>query len=754
MKFPRFRSLSLQIVTVACICVSVVLSVAIVSILFMIGSVLRDDLGNRTQQTLNYNYQLVRFQVSRARSILETLAVDEATRAFFQHPKDLVEKNHLIEKFDDTMALVKFLENIALQKTTCEVMVADSGYERETIENFFSSEYCVGLGHESAAFVSSAFTSSVTARSVVLISVPIYDESQMQLGQLSAVIDVGDLSTYLSRLQENDGFTLVLDRAGHAVIDTRRGSNDQGIALIHDPLIASVWGYISTDIYSGFFEDNINAKDVIVGFHQYATDPGSFTVINVEPRVLATQLQQKIALILSSVGAIMLVALVFALWITTRWSTRRLNRMTETLGRIVTGDEDVRLPEEMFSSEDEVGTLGQSFNHMIDRVRDAQKNLEDARKKSDAILLGIGDGVMAIDARGKVILFNKAAEKISRYAASMVIGTPYKKYIQFVKGENNTVEDGFIQQALGGAIAVMPEGVSLVRKDGTLVSVADSSAPIMDAEGKIVGAVVVFRDVTHEREVDRLKSEFVSVASHQLRTPLTAIRWNLEDLQSEEMGALSQEQKESVAQVVVSTGRMIRLVNDLLDVSRLESGRLSIRPVPTDIAAILTDVAEEHNVLAREKKCTVHMHLPAQTLPPISIDPMLIRQVVVNILSNAIKYSCSADHQPAVDVTLSQDGELYYRVEIRDNGMGIGKKDEDRIFQRFFRADNAVKQQTEGSGLGLYIAKLIIEESGGMISFSSTEGSGSVFWFLLPIAGSKERLGGKTLTSHESKNTI
>ena len=148
------------------------------------------------------------------------------------------------------------------------------------------------------------------------------------------------------------------------------------------------------------------------------------------------------------------------------------------------------------------------------------------------------------------------------------------------------------------------------------------------------------------------------------------------------------------------------------------------------------------------------MHLPAQTLPPISIDPMLIRQVVVNILSNAIKYSCSADHQPAVDVTLSQDGELYYRVEIRDNGMGIGKKDEDRIFQRFFRADNAVKQQTEGSGLGLYIAKLIIEESGGMISFSSTEGSGSVFWFLLPIAGSKERLGGKTLTSHESKNTI
>jgi two-component system sensor histidine kinase VicK len=749
MKYPRFRSLGLQIVTVACICVSVVLSIAIVSILFMIGSVLREDLGDRTQQTLNYNYQLVRFQVSRARSILEALALEELTVDIFSSEENSEERARLTEKFDDTMALVKFLENIALQETTCKVLVADSSYERETIKNFFASEYCIGLGGESSTFVSSAFTSSVSERSVVLISVPIVDDSEKRLGQLSAVIDVGDLSAYLSQMQENDGFTVVLDRNGRVVIDTRRGTNDQGIAVSHDPLITKVWGYVSGNVYNGFFEDNINTNDVVVGFHQYAADPGAFTLINVEPRVLATQLQRRIAVILSSVGAVMLAALILALWLTTRWSTRRLNQMTEALGSIVKGDEDVHLPEEMFSSEDEVGMLGRSFNHMIDRVREAQKNLENARKKSEAILLGIGDGVLAIDTSGDVIMFNKAAEKISGYSAKTVIGAPYKQYIQFVKGENNSVEDGFIQQALSGSIAVMPEGVSLIRKDGTLVSVADSSAPIKDAEGNVVGAVVVFRDVTHEREVDRLKSEFVSVASHQLRTPLTAIRWNLEDIQSEEMGALNAEQKDSVAQVVISTGRMIRLVNDLLDVSRLESGRLSIRPAPTDIGAMLTDVVEEHGVLAREKKCAVRLHLPEQALAPISVDPMLIRQVIVNIVSNAIKYSCSGEREPVVDVTFSKDGDLYYRVEIRDNGMGIGKKDEERIFQRFFRADNAVKRQTEGSGLGLYIAKLIIEESGGIISFSSTEGEGSKFWFLLPVAGSKERLGGKTLTSHE-----
>lgn len=751
MKLPRFRSLALQIVTVACVCVSVVLCIAIITIVVMIGNVMRDDLGSRTQQTLNYNYQLVRFQVSRARLILESLAEDPTLLEAFADPKNPELKMTLTEKFDDAMTLVKFLENIALQKGTCEVLVADSGYGRETVQNFFSSDYCIGLGHEGGSYVSSVFNSASTARSVVLISVPIVNDSGGELGQISAVIDVGDLSTYLASLQENDGFTVVLDRAGYAIVDTRRGSNDQGTISVNDPLITKVWGYVSAKTYNGFFEDNVNAADVVVGFHQYAADPGSFTVMNVVSKSLSYQLQRQIIIILTSVGILMVIALVIALWFTTRWSTRRLNKMTETLGRMVKGNEHEHLPEEMFSSEDEVGVLGQSFNQMIDRIHKAQGQLEDARKKSEAILLGIGDGVMAIDTQGIVILFNKAAEKISGFSAQAVLGKPYAEYLKFVIGEDAHVEDGFIQQALRGSVAVMPEGVSLIRNDGSSVSVADSSAPIMNAEGKVVGAVVVFRDVTHEREVDRLKSEFVSVASHQLRTPLTAIRWNLEDLQSQEIGPLVKEQQESIAQATISTSRMIRLVNDLLDVSRLESGRLAIRPAPTDIAEMLMSIVQENHGISQEKGCTVRVHLPDVPLPPISIDPMLIRQVAANLISNAIKYGCSADHQPAVDITLSQDGEAYYRVEVKDNGMGIGVKDEERIFQRFFRADNAVKQQTEGSGLGLYIAKLIIEESGGMISFSSMEGKGSKFWFLLPIAGSKERLGGKTLTSHESK---
>ena len=128
---------------------------------------------------------------------------------------------------------------------------------------------------------------------------------------------------------------------------------------------------------------------------------------------------------------------------------------------------------------------------------------------------------------------------------------------------------------------------------------------------------------------------------------------------------------------------------------------------------------------------------------------MLIRQVAANLVSNAVKYTYPETGKPQVDVTLTRDGKHYYRVTVTDNGMGIGAEDKGRIFERFFRANNAVKKQAEGSGLGLYIAKLIIEESGGMISFDSEEGHGSTFWFLLPVAGSKGRGGGKSLTTNE-----
>lgn len=752
MRLKRFRSMTVNIIIVALLCVMIVLPSAVFITVTIIKNVLRQDLVDRTQRVMGFNHELIRFQMNRARVVLETLAEDPRMLEVLGNDGSSAQTVlELSDEFDHSARLLPYLENLVLQETNCVVVAADGEYSKQNIANFFESDYCRGYGRDENTYVSGRFTSALSGRSVLTMSIPVIAEDGEEVGLVSAVIDIGDLSLYLKNLQVEHGFTAILDRNGNSVIDTRLGTNEQGtLGVQDDAILAQVARLVQSQSLSDVFNADTDGLGVIVSYQHYADDPGSFTVVNVEPASLSYELERQILFILTFAGTAMLAALVLSLWVTVQLSTKRLNEVTSTIDQIVKKSELTHLPEDTFAANDEVGLLGQSFNNMIDRIHEGQIRLEEARAKSDAILLGIGDGVLAVDTHEKIIMFNQAAEHISGFSAEEVLGRRYRDVVRFVRGEAATEENGFVEKALGGSLAVMPDGVSLVRKDGSLVSVADSSGPVMGADGKVAGAVVVFRDVTHEREVDRMKSEFVSVASHQLRTPLTAIRWYLEDLQSGEVGQLSDAQKDNVTQAEQSTARMIRLVNDLLDVSRLESGRLAIRPQSTDVGALLADVVQENTGVAKEKRCELTLELPKTSLQPIHIDPVLIRQVAMNLVSNAIKYSYPTTKEPKVHVKLSQDGEHYYRVEVDDNGMGISEKAQERIFQRFFRADEAVKQQTEGSGLGLYIAKLIIEESGGMISFSSTPGKGTRFWFLLPISGSKERSGGKSLSSTQT----
>ncbi len=748
----RVNSIAFDIILVAFLCVAVILPTTVFVSVVIIRQLLQDDLVVQTKQTLDFNDQLLKFQLNRARITLETFAADPLLSQAAGMDKNKALVGEVTGDFRSAVRLIGFIENIALQKTDCSVIAADSDVVDKMVTNFLQSDACKGIGREEGAYISGQFLSTVSGRPVVVMTVPVLGASGAEIGLVSAVIDVIDLSVYLKDLQQPGEYTVVLDRNDSVLIDTRIDGSLQGNIAVHDAIVTrSIDDNARKGGKNGVFGADQSGASVVAAYNRYNEDPGKFMLINVKPRSLANRVEQRIILILSSTGVGMILALTLALWITVRLSTRRLNQITDTIQRIAGGAENERLPRKLVASGDEVGTLGRSFNVMIDRIHETQSLLQQAKAKSDAILLGIGDGVVAIGADENVILFNRAAEKISETVSADALGKPYKSILRFVKGAERTPDDSFVRRALKGKLSVMPDGMSMVRPDGSLVPVADSSAPIVNEDGSVAGAVIVFRDVTHEREVDRLKTEFVSVASHQLRTPLTAIRWYLEDLQSQEIGPLLPEQKANVDQAVTSTSRMISLVNDLLNVSRLETGRLSIVPKPTDIAEVLKDVVQENTGIADAKGCAIKLHLPDDTLPAINVDPVLIRQVAANLVSNAVKYTYPETGTPQVDVTLTKDGKHYYRVTIKDNGMGIGAADKARIFERFFRADNAVKKQAEGSGLGLYIAKLIIEESGGMISFDSEEGRGSTFWFLLPVAGSKQRGGGKTLTTNETK---
>ncbi len=201
---------------------------------------------------------------------------------------------------------------------------------------------------------------------------------------------------------------------------------------------------------------------------------------------------------------------------------------------------------------------------------------------------------------------------------------------------------------------------------------------------------------------------------------------------------------------------MVRLVNELLNVSRLETGRLRIEPVPTSIEPFIESIIKETEPLAREKRMTVEFTRPSPALPEIPIDQSLMRQVIHNLVVNAIRYTPETDPAP-VSVSVGKEGARYL-ITVRDEGVGIPAEAAKRIFEKFFRADNARGMVTDGTGLGLYISKLIVEASGGSIGFTSPAGTrrgpdgvehpcGSAFWVALPTSGMPERKGEVGLVS-------
>jgi signal transduction histidine kinase len=232
-------------------------------------------------------------------------------------------------------------------------------------------------------------------------------------------------------------------------------------------------------------------------------------------------------------------------------------------------------------------------------------------------------------------------------------------------------------------------------------------------------------------EANRMKSEFVSIVSHQLRTPLSALKWSLDLLRGKRLGEINPKQKEYLDIINDSGIKMIRLVNDLLNVNRIEEGRFVIQAKLFSLNELIEGVVNELKLMANAQK--VDLIFKKQKNCEVYVDQEKIRMVIQNLIDNAIKYSKKEGGRVEITVGPEKDEEKMIKISVKDDGVGIPAMFQKQVFGKFFRGDNLIRQKVEGTGLGLFIARGIIKLSGGEMDFESTEGAGSNFWFTLPV---------------------
>ncbi len=383
------------------------------------------------------------------------------------------------------------------------------------------------------------------------------------------------------------------------------------------------------------------------------------------------------------------------------------------------------------------GKLKKSHLTLEKKVLRRTKDLEQIRSKNEAILTSIGDGLVVVDKEGKISYIDKSFEEMLGWKSQEIIGKSMVEIVhqEYANGHGVPFKERILTRALAGQKFVTDSTNPLyyVRKDKSRFPASSIVAPVI-LNGKMVGAVKTFRDITKEKEIDKAKTEFVSLASHQLRTPLSTVNWYSEMLLAGDVGELSTEQKTYLEEIYKGNQRMVDLVNTLLDVSRIELGTFLVDSKLTDIKALTRGAINEQTIQINEKKIKLTCTF-VKKLPRIQADPKLLRMVIQNLLSNAIKYTPD-DGTIAVSFSLADTKNVV--LKISDTGYGIPDNQQDRIFTKLFRADNVIGKDTEGTGLGLYIAKSIIEQSGGKLWFESKENNGTTFYATLPIKGIKE----------------
>jgi NtrC-family two-component system sensor histidine kinase KinB len=438
--------------------------------------------------------------------------------------------------------------------------------------------------------------------------------------------------------------------------------------------------------------------------------------------------------VISGGGALVL-GIIFSLYLAGRLA-RPVADMRAAALRIAQGDYDVKLPEE---GADELALLAARFNAMALSLKQYHEMNIDRilaeKLKSDAVIHSVDDGIVVVDPGRIIVNMNPMAGRIFGVAPQLALDRPFLDVIR------DSRLFGLLDEVLKTGRPPVPDparDVIGVPAGEATAYYQFSVAPIKVRTDSLFGVILMLRDITRLKELDRLKSEFVMTASHELRTPLTGIAMSLALLREKSFEKLGEKERVLLDAAEEEAGRLRALIDELLDLSRIETGRLTLEFRRTPAALLAEKAISLMKSQADHENVSLESELP-ENLPEIKADPNKLTWVLVNLIGNALRYTNNGGH---VRVKTALSGN-YVHLSVADDGVGIPEKDQARIFEKFVQLESS--KTSGGSGLGLAICKEIVRAHGGVIWVESKVGQGSTFTFAVPVFGTdvKEK-------SHES----
>ena len=386
---------------------------------------------------------------------------------------------------------------------------------------------------------------------------------------------------------------------------------------------------------------------------------------------------------------------------------------------------------------DEIGRLAENLVQMRDQLVKILNSLEREKEKALSIIKNISDGIVVLNNQGIIKIANSVAQEILSETEKNIIGRKYyevlklfdKEKEKYICESNDT--DCFIKKAIKNCEKInIPKNIYIIDKYERKKEISGRISTFEEKNG-LSSFILAFRDVTAEKEIERMKSEFISITSHQLRTPLSSVRWYTEMLLAGDAGKLNKNQTIFLTDVHQSTITAIDLINNLLDLSRLEGGEIKYNLEPIQLETIIENLISDLSAYAKATNVEIEKTFKQIITPKVKVDSKKVYQVFSNIIVNAVNYSQIPGKRKVVLSLKKLGKEIVFSCA--DSGIGIPKEEQKNIFKKFFRATNTAGVGAPGSGIGLYIAKIFVEQMKGKIWFESEDkGKGTTFYVSFP----------------------